>query len=223
MTPVPIGDSAVTLEVAGGISDEAAARAQAVAATLAGARLPGVRDVVPAYNAVTVFYDPGAIGAFDTWVARVKATAEATSKKTATKPRTREIPVCYGGEYGPDLVELAQAAGRSEAEVIALHTRTIYTVHAVGFVPGFAYLGGLPRELHRPRRATPRPMVPAGSVGIGGGQTGVYPLATPGGWNLIGRTPLKLFDARREEAAWLRMGDRVAFRAIPAEEFARWA
>lgn len=223
MTPIPVGDGAVVLEFGGDLSDKSVLRTQAVAAKIAAAALPGVLDVVPAYNAITVFYDAGRVGDYDRWSAQLASCAKATSKKTSVKSSTREIPVCYGGEYGPDLDELAQALGRSVEEVIALHTNGAYVVHAVGFVPGFAYLGGLPRALHRPRRATPRAAVPPGSVGIGGGQTGIYPLETPGGWNLIGRTPLRLFDATREEPALLRMGDRVTFRAILPKEFAQWA
>jgi biotin-dependent carboxylase-like uncharacterized protein len=131
-----------------------------------------------------------------------------------------EIPVCYGGEYGPDLDGVAAHSGLSAAEVIARHERAEYLVHAIGFSPGFPYLGGLPPELATPRRTTPRLRVSPGSVAIGGGQTGVYPLETPGGWNLIGRTSLRLFDPWRKEPALLRAGDRVRFRAISADEFA---
>jgi antagonist of KipI len=132
-----------------------------------------------------------------------------------------EIPVCYGGEFGPDLEAVAAHAGISADEVVALHRDAEYRVQAIGFVPGFAYLGGLPKKIETPRRTTPRAAVPAGAVGIGGNQTGIYPLATPGGWNLIGQTPRRLFDAARAEPAMLRAGDRVKFQAITAGEFAR--
>ena len=133
-----------------------------------------------------------------------------------------DIPVSYDGELGPDLGEVAARAGLTPEQVVALHTSGNYFVQAIGFAPGFAYLGGLPEKLHTPRRATPRTQVPAGAVGIGGALTGVYPLVTPGGWNLIGRTPLKMFDPSRAEPALVRAGDRVRFRAITAEEFAAW-
>jgi inhibitor of KinA len=137
--------------------------------------------------------------------------------------RERVIPVCYGGEFGPDLAEVAAHAGLDEGATSALHSGAKYRVHAVGFAPGFPYLAGLPGKLHIPRRATPRTRVPAGSIGIGGAQTGVYPLSTPGGWRLIGRTPLRLFRPENEtEPALLRPGDRVRFQAISPEEFAAW-
>jgi inhibitor of KinA len=136
--------------------------------------------------------------------------------------RRVEIPVCYEGEFASDLADVAARSGLTTQRVVELHSGADYLAHAVGFAPGFAYLGGLPQKIHTPRRATPRTSVPAGTVGIGGAQTGVYSLTTPGGWNLIGRTPLKMFDAARAEPALLRVGDQVKFRAITPEEFAAW-
>ena len=136
--------------------------------------------------------------------------------------RIVEVPVCYGGECGPDLGEVAAKSGIDPHEVIALHSGGSYVVQAIGFAPGFGYLGGLPEKIHTPRRATPRTLVPAGSVGIGGVLTAVYPFATPGGWNIIGRTPLAMFDPQRTEPAILRAGDHVRFRVITGEEFAAW-
>jgi inhibitor of KinA len=134
-------------------------------------------------------------------------------------PRLVEIPVCYGGELGPDLDDVARAHGLTPDEVVALHTEAEYLVYMIGFMPGFAYLGGLPAQIATPRRKTPRTAVPAGTVGIGGQQTGVYPLVSPGGWNLIGRTPVKIFDITRAEPTLLLTGDRVRFRAILRAEF----
>ena len=130
-----------------------------------------------------------------------------------------EIPVCYGGEFGPDLPFVAARAGLSEDEAARRHAAGEYRVHLIGFAPGFPYLGGLTAELAAPRRATPRERVPAGSVGIAGRQTGVYPLETPGGWQIIGRTPLRLFRLDADPPALLRTGDGVRFRAIAADEF----
>jgi KipI family sensor histidine kinase inhibitor len=177
---------------------------------------------VPAFGRIAVFFDVAQAGTFEELVAELSglaARAEATAVSAAA--RTVEIPVCYGGEYGPDLERVATHAGRSAREVTTLHAGADYVVHAIGFSPGFPYLGGLPSELATPRRATPRPRVPAGSVGIGGTQTGIYPLESPGGWNLIGRTPRRLFDAARTEPALLRAGDRVRFRAVEAGEYER--
>jgi KipI family sensor histidine kinase inhibitor len=134
-----------------------------------------------------------------------------------------EIPVCYGGDFGPDLEALAAHTQLEASEVIARHVRAEYRVAMLGFMPGFPYLLGLDKALHAPRRASPRTRVPAGSVAIGGAQTGIYPRELPGGWQLIGRTPLMLFDAARAPPALLRPGQRVCFRAIEAGEFAALA
>jgi inhibitor of KinA len=133
--------------------------------------------------------------------------------------RLVEIPVCYGGEFGPDLDEVSSHHGMTAAEVIELHASVEYLVYFLGFVPGFAYLGELPKELVRPRLAAPRRRVVAGSVGIAGNQTGVYPFATPGGWRLLGRTPSKMFRADRDGLTLLSIGDRVRFTPIDAERF----
>ena len=136
------------------------------------------------------------------------------------EPREVEIPVCYGGSFGPDLDEVCGLHGLTPQQAIELHTSTTYVVYFLGFVPGFAYLGELPAELNTPRLATPRRQVPAGSVGIAGNQTGVYPFATPGGWRLIGRTPAPMFCAERDAFSLLAIGDRVRFVAISRERFA---
>jgi inhibitor of KinA len=131
--------------------------------------------------------------------------------------------VCYGGVFGPDLEAVAQRHGLAPEELIRLHSEAVYSVYMLGFAPGFAYLGGLPPALATPRRDEPRTAVPAGSVGIGGSQTGIYPLVSPGGWNLIGRTPLRLFDARRTSPTLLAVGDRVRFQVIEHDDFDRLA
>lgn len=134
--------------------------------------------------------------------------------------RVVEIPVCYNGEFGPDLAEVCELRGLTAAQAIELHSSVEYLVYFLGFVPGFAYLGELPKELVTPRLAAPRRKVPVGSVGIAANHTGVYPFATPGGWRLIGRTPIKIFRADREQLSLLSIGDRVRFTPIDAERFA---
>jgi inhibitor of KinA len=220
----PLGDCALVVELAEKIGDEALALVQALVGALEKDPPPGTVGIVPAFTTVAVFYDPAKNGSMDTFrnelVARVPRTIP---RKDKTVAREVVIPVCYGGEFGPDLADVAARAGLDEGAAIALHSGAKYRVHAVGFTPGFPYLGGLPEKLNTPRHATPRLQVPAGSVGIGGGQTGVYPLATPGGWQLVGRTPLKLFRPENEtEPALLRPGDRVRFQPISPEEFAAW-
>jgi inhibitor of KinA len=223
MTLSPLGDTAVVVALSAGTDGPALPRVQALAVALERDPPAGVVDVVPAFASVTVHYNPLRTGGFAALCAQIEArAARAESAAMVDVCRIVEIPVCYGGEWGPDLAEVATRAGVEVEAVVALHTEGEYSVQAVGFAPGFAYLSGLPETIHTPRRATPRTSVPAGTVGIGGEQTGVYPLATPGGWNLIGRTPLRMFDAARETPALLRVGDRVRFRAISQEKFARW-
>ena len=190
--------------------------------------MPGVSELVPAYTTVTVFYDPFQVvqaGAPENSIAgwlteRVRERLKNPPKMEKSKPRTVEIPVCYGGEFGPDLGLVAKQAKLSSEEVIKRHRKAEYLVYLIGFAPGFPYLGGLPKELATPRHAKPRMVVPPGSVGIAGNQTGIYPLGTPGGWNLIGRTPLQLFRPGENPPSLLRAGDRVEFRAVTPEEFA---
>jgi inhibitor of KinA len=224
MTLSPLGDSALVLTLGEEVDDAMSARVAGVAEAIRRAAVAGVVDVVPAFATVTVFYDVSRTGAYSGFEARVVAIANEAGDTTSRSPigRTVEIPVCYGGEYGPDLETVAAHAGAGLDELIEMHSGAEYRVHAIGFVPGFGYLGGLPHKLHAPRRATPRPSVAVGSVGIGGSQTGVYPMVTPGGWNLIGRTPLVMFDATRNQPALLHTGDRVRFRAISSEEFVAW-
>ena len=231
MTFTALGDTAVVVALGSGIDGGALPRVRALAALLGHDRPAGIVDVVPAYATVTVFYEPGRLAVngprpyeqvcrFVTERARHLDTE--AKKKNATAGRVIEIPVSYGGELGPDLPDVARHCGLAVTEVMSLHAKADYLVHAIGFAPGFPYLGGLPAKLATPRRTTPRTSVPAGSVGIGGAQTGIYPLSTPGGWQIIGRTPLTLFRPGESEPALLRVGDKVKFRAITPEEFAQW-
>lgn len=225
----PLGDSALIVELGEAINEATHLRVQAARRTLMAEPLPGVSEVVPAYTTVTLFYDPWAVvqaGApadeIATWLgALVHERLKNPPKSAKSKPRTIEVPVCYGGEHGPDLNRVAAQARLDPEEVVRRHAKAEYRVHLIGFAPGFPYLGGLPKELVTPRHAKPRMAVPAGSVGIGGEQTGIYPQSTPGGWNLIGRTPLRLFRPEDDPPVLLQAGDIVKFRAIPADEFAK--
>jgi len=160
-------------------------------------------------------------GIVDWLTAQAQERLEHPPKMEKAKPRTVEIPVCYGDEFGPDLALVAKQAKLPPEEVVKRHAKPEYLVYLVGFAPGFPYLGGLPKELETPRHAKPRMVVPPGSVGIGGAQTGIYPLATPGGWNLIGRTPVKIFRPADNPPVLLRAGDRVKFKVITPAEFDR--
>lgn len=219
-----LGDSAILIEV----GDDAFA-VRALAAALLDRKPPGVFEIVPAYTTVAVFYNPlqlanGGTTTPDAAIrAWVKEVGEAAPHAKPAPGRERVIPVCYGGESGPDLESMASDKGMAVDEIVRLHSSAVYSVRAVGFSPGFPYLSGLPEALHTPRRASPRTVVPAGSVGIGGAQTGIYTLATPGGWNLIGRTPLRLFRPEAAEPAWLRVGDIVRIEPITQEQFKAWS
>ncbi|HTT62545.1 MAG TPA: 5-oxoprolinase subunit PxpB [Bryobacteraceae bacterium] len=170
----------------------------------------GVTNVHPAYASILVDFDPRVIRHAGVEQAATEIFAQAAGA-AFPEPRTVEVPVLYGGENGPDLESVAALTGHTPDEVVAIHSGAGYLVYFLGFSPGFPYLGGLPESIAAPRLETPRKRVPAGSVAIGGRQTGVYPLASPGGWRIIGRTPLHLFDAAADPPALLQMGDHVRF------------
>ena len=226
-----LGDHALVVSLADRVEAVAARRVQAACEWLASAALPGVAELVPAATTVTLFYSPTellAAGGPTTdlagWLAaRVRERLATLPKASASRQaRLVEVLVCYDGEFGPDLEAVAARANLSAEEVIALHSGAEYFVLQLGFSPGFPYLHGLPAELAVPRRDTPRTVVPAGSVAIANGQSGIYPIATPGGWNLIGRTPLRLFRPDQQPPTLLQPGDRVKFRVISLAEFERW-
>jgi inhibitor of KinA len=200
---------------------------------LRSAAIPGVTEVAPAYTSVAVFFDPVAVtkasetpdDVFNWLATRIREVVGAGSdrdRRVRSKRRdvrVVEIPACYEAEFALDMDRVAVRAEISTSEVVELHTSAEYRVSCIGFTPGFPFLSGMPTQLATPRRETPRKEIPAGSVGIGGAQTGIYPLRSPGGWNLIGRTPLKLFDPTKDPPVLLQAGDRVRFRAITREEF----
>lgn len=214
----PLAESGLLIELGDAIDPAVTARVMALVAALDAAALPGVLDVVPSYTTILLSFDPEVVepAGLEAEVRRLAATA---TEEAMTAGREVTVPVAYGGDFGPDLDEVAAHTGLAPAEVIARHAGAGYVVASMGFAPGFAFLIGLPAELATPRRDSPRTRVPAGSVGIGGVQTGIYPLVTPGGWRLIGRTPLRLFALERDEPFLLRPGDRVRFEPIAAEGF----
>ena len=209
----PAGDAAVALEFEARIDPGVNARVTAAAARVAAGRLRGVRDIVPSYHSVTVYVDPLRTDAGRVWA----ALEEAASAPPPAADAAREvvIPVRYGGAGGPDLEEVAAFAGCTADEVVRRHAATLYRVYMVGYLHGFAYLGTVDPCIAMPRRPTPRLAVPAGSVGIAGAQTGVYPTAAPGGWRLIGRTTVRMFDVGRNPPGLVGPGDRVRFEPLP--------
>lgn len=186
--------------------------------------IDGVLEVVTAYSSFLVIYDPARL---DTKSLREKVFACCSEKKEDESfqlSSTVEIPVCYAPEYAPDIEDVARLNNLSVKEVIDIHCRTEYLIYMLGFAPGFPYLGGLDQRLHTPRLDTPRKLLPAGSVGIAGSQTGIYPLASPGGWRIIGRTPLRLFDAgQKPPVPYYAPGDKLKFKSISRREFQRMA
>jgi len=174
----------------------------------------GILNLHPAYASVLIDFDPHRLS-HDAVEALVRQRMAAPEARATRDTRTIEIPVCYGGTFGPDLEDVARHAGLTAARVVELHAAAQYLVYFLGFSPGFPYLGGLPPELATPRLAAPRKVVPAGSVAIGGSQTGVYSVDSPGGWRIIGRTALRLFDAAADPPARFRIGDTVRFVPTP--------
>ena len=213
-----LGDGALTLEFGDRIDTALNARVMAARDALAALDLEGISDLVPTYRSLTVHFDPLQLDRDTLGKALLQAAASPDQKSA---PATRWlIPVTFGGEFGPDLAEVAQATGRSEPDVIAAICAAELRVFLIGFLPGFPYLGELPAWLHLPRRATPRTVVPANSLAIAGPQVAVYPWQSPGGWHLLGRTPVRLFDvADADRPALLAPGDSVRFKAVSDDEF----
>ena len=208
---VPLGDSAAVVRFGDSIDRPTNLLVQTLSHFLSQHPLIGSVEFVPAYATVTVYYDP-LRRSFEEVAKELQQVVSNLEITPDEVPRTIEIPVCYGGEFGPDLEFVAQHNRLTPDEVIEIHSASVYLVYFIGFAPGFPYLGGLSDRITAPRRTSPRLRIPAGSVGIAGTQTGIYPLATPGGWQLIGRTPLALFRPDETPPTLLRAGDEVRFR-----------
>jgi inhibitor of KinA len=224
----PISESAVTIEFGHAIDEALLPRITGFNRLICQSPFPGLVDTVPAYTTLSVFFDPvqvfnhkGLPGntCFEKVSGYLRQLKEDKHRAPFFDGVVISIPVCYGGALGPDLEDVAVYHQLSTDEVIALHSAAIYTVFMIGFIPGFAYMGGLNDLLETPRRASPRKAVPAGAVGIAGKQTGIYPLQTPGGWQIIGQTPLKLFDIRRNPPGLLKAGNRIKFEPMNPADF----
>jgi inhibitor of KinA len=215
---LPAGDAALVVEFGDRIDEAINRRVHLLAHVLAQDPVPGLGEAVPTYRSLLVHYDPLQLGYGD--VARlVRDRLGRMEDLRLPQPRLVEVPTLYGGEFGPDIAFVARHNGISVAEVIRIHSGVDYPVYMLGFTPGFPYLGGVAAAIAAPRLETPRSRVPAGSVGIAGRQTGIYPIESPGGWRIIGRTPLALFDPYRDPPALLAAGDRVRFLSISEAEY----
>jgi inhibitor of KinA len=219
---VPAGDSAIVVELEERIDPAVNARTIRLADAICAAAIPGVRDVVPTYRSVAVFFDPIRTD-YRRLVGWLEHEVDQPGSDQVEERTPISVPVCYGGDLGPDLGAVAAFASMSPDEVVVAHSSTIYRVFMLGFVPGFAYLGVLSARIATPRRPAPRVRVPRGAVGIAGRQTGIYPAETPGGWQLIGRTPVKPFDAARPAPFLFKPGDAVRFVPIGRAEYERLA
>ena len=214
------GDSAIVMEFGDTIEKEINARIAAVVENLKNKKIDGILDILPTYRSILINYDPVKIS-YGEMVETLKGLSKADSNKQSDEVRLIEIPTLYGGEYGPDIDFVAKNAKLSEEEVIKIHSGTDYLVYMMGFIPGFTYLGGLDERIATPRLKSPRLKIDPGSVGIAGSQTGMYPLESPGGWQLIGRTPLKLFDDTKEPPVFIQAGDYIRYVPIDQKEYDR--
>ena len=216
------GDTSLCVEFGNEISTDINKQIRAFNIALANSNIPGIVETVPTYRSLMIHYDPGVI-LYAPLVKKLKGLLGQLDSIEIPPSPVLEIPVLYGGEEGPDLEFVAKHNGKTPEEVIKIHTSTEYLIYMLGFTPGFTYLGGMNDEIATPRLTTPRVKIPAGSVGIAGTQTGVYPIDSPGGWQLIGRTPVRMYDPDRETPILPEAGQYIKFYAIDKAEYDRIA
>jgi len=231
LTIYPISEGAVSVEFGEAIDESVMQQVNGFNKLLNEIPFPGMRQTVPAYTTLSVFYDPlvliegtlPGITCYEKVCRYLQQLMKGYELSIATvEDDLVNVPVCYGHPFGPDLDYVAVYHKLTADEVIRLHSSAVYKVYMIGFIPGFAYMGGLAAALETPRKATPAKAVPAGAVGIAGKQTGIYPLETPGGWQIIGQTPVQLFNAERQPPALLKAGDRVKFEPISLADFKKY-
>ncbi|WP_082233295.1 5-oxoprolinase subunit PxpB [Halobacillus massiliensis] len=225
-TITPLGDQALVVNVSDHINEDAQKKILNLTQALEEQKPEWMIEYIPAFTTITIFYNPFSFrNSYFPYEQAKASVAEiiATVKETEMEePRTIEIPVCYGGDYGPDLEFVAEHNGLTQEEVIDIHQSGDYIVYMIGFAPGFPFIGGMSEKIAAPRRESPRLKIPALTVGIAGNQTGVYPIETPGGWQLIGRTPVKLFTPEAETPSLLKAGDRIRFKQIDSDQYKSW-
>ncbi|MBZ5200687.1 5-oxoprolinase subunit PxpB [Planomicrobium chinense] len=217
----PLGEGAIVIEAGTEINENTQKKIRTIAALLEAEPPAWMVEFIPAFTTVAVFYNPATV-LYETAKSDLEALLPHVEEAAASPSRTIEIPVCYGGEFGPDLEFVAQHNGLTPEQVIDIHTSGTYSVSMIGFAPGFPFISGMSEKIAAPRRETPRLRIPERTVGIAGKQTGVYPIETPGGWQLIGRTPIRLFRPEQEIPSLLRAGDKIVFRRISEKEYDAW-
>lgn len=218
MRLLPAGDRALVAEFGNTIDPEINSRVHSLAGQITRQRIPGVTELVPTFRSLLIHYDPAVIS-YRTLCETVRNLEKTAGKTADTAKRVLHIPCCYGSHFGPDLADMEKLTGLGREEIIAIHSSVDYKIYMLGFLPGFVYLGGLDKRIEAPRLSTPRVKIPKGSVGIGGSQTGVYPLDSPGGWRLIGSTPVEFYSADREEPVLCRAGDYIRFEPVTSADY----
>lgn len=223
-----ISENAISLEFGDDINEETLGRISGLNECIKQNPFAGLLSTIPAYTTLTLYFNPVGLmnepnlkgsTTLDKISGYIKSINVETKNDQQTNHQIIQIPVCYDPTFGFDLQELSSFYQLKKEEIVEIHSNSVYTVYMTGFVPGFPYLGGLSEKLTAPRKQNPRPAIPPGSVGIAGQQTGIYPLETPGGWQIIGRTPLKLFDVNRQQPSLLKAGDKLKFEPISLKEF----
>jgi inhibitor of KinA len=220
MSIAPLGDAALTITLGHEITDAVNQKVHALFRAIAAAGIPGITDIVPAYTTLTIYYNisDSAKNTYESITRQIRPFLTQSLPTENTSARMLNVPVCYHPEFGPDLEEMSRQKNTTVEALIQSHTAKVYRVYMVGFLPGFAYMGTVDEALATPRKARPRTSVPAGSVGIAGRQTGIYPFDSPGGWQLIGRTPITLFSAHAKDPVFFQPGDEVRFFTIGRDE-----
>lgn len=216
------GDRGLLVEYGTGIDSDVNSMVRSMAIVLKQETLEGVLEIIPAYRCLLIIYDPVVTNPAKL-EKEISVLEERLSEIRISPPDTVEIPVCYGEEFGPDIQFVAEHNAMTADDVARIHSQNEYRIYMIGFSPGFPFLGGLSKLLHTPRLETPRSFVPAGSVGIANNQTGIYPVASPGGWQLIGRTPIRLFEPERPSPFLYKTGDMIKFKPISPEDYTRLA